>query len=108
LLIRGRVSVEEVGTRVVVMDAQSLEDVTGPAPSLMRVRVDLGRMDEFTLDRLQELFSSRPGACPVTFELLSPDGSVATLEAHQRVRPDRTLVEAVREMCGLDAVEVLH
>jgi len=65
-------------------------------------------MDEFTLDRLQELFSRRPGPCPVTFELLSPDGSVATLEAHQRVRPDCALVEAVREMCGPDAVEVLH
>ena len=108
LLIKGRVNVEEVGTRVVVMDARPLEDVTETAPSLMRVRVDLGRMDEFTLDRLQELFSRRPGPCPVTFELLSPDGSVATLEAHQRVRPDCALVEAVREMCGPDAVEVLH
>jgi hypothetical protein len=28
--------------------------------------------------------------------------------AEQRVRPDRALVEAVREMCGQDAVEVLH
>jgi DNA polymerase III subunit alpha len=108
LLIKGRVNVEEVGTRVVVMDARPLEDITETAPSLMRVRVDLGMMDEFTLDRLQELFSSRPGPCPVAFELLSPDGSVATLEAHQRVRPDRALVEAVREMCGPDAVEVLH
>jgi len=108
LLVKGRVNVEEVGTRVVVMEAKPLEDAAEVAPSLLRVRVDLNAMDEFTLDRLQELFSSRPGRCPVTFELLSPDGSVATLLAEQRVRPDRALLEAVREMCGPDAVEVLH
>ncbi len=108
LLVKGRVNVEEVGTRIVAMEARPLEDVAEAAPSLIRVRVDLGAMDEFTLDRLQELFSSKPGACPVAFELLSPDGSVATLLAERRVRPDRALVEAVREMCGPDAVEVLH
>jgi len=108
LLVRGRVNVEEVGTRIAVQEAQPLEDATEPAPSLMRVRVDLGVMDEFTLDRLQELFSSKPGTCPVAFEMLSADGSIAILQAAQRVRPDRALVEAVREMCGPDAVEVLR
>ncbi len=108
LLIKGRVNVEEVGTRIVVMEARALEDATEPAPSLLRVRVDLGAMDEFTLDRLQDLFKEKPGPCRVAFELLSPDGSMATLEAQQRVRPDRALVEAVREMCGPDAVEVVR
>ncbi len=108
LLVKGRVNVEEVGTRVVVQEARLLEDVTEPAPSLMRVRVDLGIMDEFTLDRLQELFSGNPGPCRVLFELLSPNGSIATLQAQQCIRPDRALVEAVREMCGSDAVQVVH
>jgi DNA polymerase-3 subunit alpha len=108
LLVKGRVNVEEVGTRIVVMEARPVEDAAEAAPSLMRVRVDLGLMDEFTLDRLEELFSSKPGSCPVAFELLSPDGSTATLQAEQRVRPDRALLEAVREMCGPDAVELLR
>jgi DNA polymerase-3 subunit alpha len=108
LVIKGRVNVEEVGTRVVVMEARPLEEFTEPAPSLLRVRVDLGAMDEFTLDRLQDLFREKPGPCRVAFELLSADGSTATLEAQQRVRPDRALVEAVREMCGPEAVEVVR
>jgi hypothetical protein len=90
------------------MDAKPLEDATGGSPSLMRVRVDLGQMDEFTLDRLQELFSRKPGPCQVSFELLSGDGTSATLQAQQRVRPDAALLQAVREMCGADAVEVVQ
>jgi len=108
LLIKGRVNVEEAGTRIAMMEAQPLEDVAEPLPSLLRVHVDLGLLDEFTLDRLHELFRSKPGPCPVAFELRYPDGSIATLEAQQRVRPDRALVEAVCEMCGTDAVEVLR
>ncbi len=108
LLVKGRINVEEVGTRLVVMEARPLEEVAEGIPSRLRVRVDLGAVDEFTLDRLQELFASKPGPCPVTFELLSADGSMATLMAEQRVRPDRALLEAVRAMCGADAVEVLR
>src|SRR2546422_8116276 len=108
LLIKGRVNVEEAGTRIAMMEAQPLEDVAEPLPSLLRVHVDLGLLDESTLDRLHELFRSKPGPCPVAFELRYPDGSIATLEAQQRVRPDRALVEAVCEMCGTDAVEVVR
>jgi DNA polymerase-3 subunit alpha len=108
LLIKGRVNVEESGTRLVLMEAQPLEG-TGEAPvALLRVRLDLGMMDEFTLDRLQELFANSPGACPVAFELLSPDGAVATLRADQRVRADEKLVSAVCEMCGPQSVEIVR
>lgn len=107
LLIKGRVDREEVGTRVVVLDARLLEDVAA-APALMRVRVDLAEMDESTIDRLQELFEQRPGPCPVAFELLLRDGTHATLQAQQRVRADKALVAAVCEMCGPDAVEVVR
>jgi DNA polymerase-3 subunit alpha len=108
LIVKGRVNVEDAGTRIVVMDARPLEDVTEASPSLLRVRVDLGAMDEFTLDRLRELFAAHPGACRVAFELILPDGSVGTLEAQQRVRLGTALLDAVREMCGPDTVEVLQ
>ncbi len=108
LLIKSRVNVEEVGTRLVLMEARPLEETGEEQAALMRVRVDLGMMDEFTLDRLRELFASRPGACPVAFELILPDGSIATLETQQRVRADRELVTAVGEMCGPGSVEVIR
>ena len=52
--------------------------------------------------------ATSPGPCRVAFQLQHADGSVATLEAEQRIRPDAALVKTVREMCGSDAVEVLN
>jgi len=108
LLIRGRVNVEEAGTRLALVDAKPLDELGEAPATLMRVRLDLGMMDELTVDQLQDLFESRPGPCPVAFELKSPDGTVATLRAQQRVRADQDLVRAVCEICGPDAVEVIR
>jgi DNA polymerase III subunit alpha len=105
IILKARVNVEEVGTRLVVMEARVLEGAPGGVRAL-RVRVDLAGMDEFTLDRLRELFLSKPGQCPVVFDLLSADGSAATLRAQQRVRLDDDLLVAVRAMCGSDAVDL--
>jgi DNA polymerase-3 subunit alpha len=108
LLLRGRVNVEEAGTRLAVQDAQPLDKVSSAGTTVMRVRVELGAMDEFTLDRLKELFARSPGSCPIAFDLLDPDGSVATLRSDQRVRLDDQLLNKVRQMCGPDAVEVVR
>ena len=108
LLVKGRVNVEEVGTRVVVSEARPLEDVGEPGPSLLRVRVDRSALDEFTMDCLQGLFSMNRGNCPVEFEVVSADGTMARVLTDRRVRVDRELVEKVRQMCGADAVEVVH
>jgi DNA polymerase III subunit alpha len=107
LLIKGRIAVEEAGTRVVASDARPIEEMSPSPAGLMRVRVDLGAMDTGTLDRLQELLASKPGHCRVAFELVNPDGTIATLEAESGVKPDSELVEAVRGLCGTDAVAVV-
>jgi DNA polymerase-3 subunit alpha len=108
LLIKGRVNVEEVGTRVVVLEALPLEQMGERTPALMRVRVDMSVINELTLDRLLGLFESKPGNCPVAFELLSADGSEATLQAQRCVRADQALVDAISAVCGPDAVEVVR
>ncbi|MGD0956794.1 MAG: DNA polymerase III subunit alpha [Candidatus Acidiferrales bacterium] len=112
LLIKGRVAVEDVGTRVIVADARLLDQAAAKsssgAPSLLRVRVDLGAIDPGALDQLHELFSSHPGRCRVAFELVKDDGSEATLEASSAVQADRELVERVREICGSDSVAVVQ
>jgi DNA polymerase-3 subunit alpha len=104
LVLKGRVNVEEVGTRLVVMDARRIEDMGQRSPSLLRVRVEMTAVDQQILDELKELFASRPGSCPVAFDLVSADGAVATLRADQRVRADKDLVDAVCRLCGENAV----
>lgn len=109
LLMKGRVNVEEGSARVAVQDAKLLNQVAGgPTGAQMRVRVQLAAMDEYTLDQLKDLFARSPGTCPISFDLEDPDGSIATLRSNQRVRLDDKLVDAVRQMCGADAVEVIR
>lgn len=72
------------------------------------MRVDLSTVDTGALDRLQQLFSSRPGRCRVTFDLVQNDGTEATLEAGSAVLADRELVERVREICGTDSVALVQ
>jgi DNA polymerase-3 subunit alpha len=108
LLVKGRVAVEDVGTRLMVSDARVLDQVIERPPSLLRVRVDLKALDTTVLDQLGALFTSRPGRCRVAFELIHDDGTEATIEATSAVRADRELVERVRAICGSDSVAVVQ
>jgi DNA polymerase-3 subunit alpha len=106
LVLKGRVNVEEAGTRLAVMEARRLEDIGARPPNLMRVRVEMGAMDANLIDELKKLFAGKPGSCSLAFELISSEGAVATLQAAQRVRADQELVQAVRKLCGEDAVQL--
>ncbi len=106
LILKGRVNVEEAGTRLAVMDARKLEDMGQRPPNMMRVRVDMSALDAAKLDELKQLFASKPGSCSVAFDLISSEGEVATLRADQRVRPDQELVREVCRLCGENAVEL--
>jgi DNA polymerase-3 subunit alpha len=104
LLIKGKVNVEEVGTRLSVSDARPIEQMLSRPPALLRVRVDLTSADQSLLEHLDEIIASHPGRCKVEFNLLSGDGSEATLQSARSVQPDAELVSRLRDICGADAV----
>ena len=108
LLVKGRVAVEDVGTRLIVADARALDQVVDRPAAMLQVRVDLNSVDTTALDQLQELFSSRPGRCRIAFQLVKEDGTEATLESSSAVRADSELVARVREICGADSVVVIQ
>jgi DNA polymerase-3 subunit alpha len=108
LLLKARVQVEEAGTRLSLQEARRLDEISELAKSAeFRLRLDTQALSEETLDRLEKLLAGTPGPCPVVFELRSPDGSVALLQAQQRVRANPELVEAVRQICGEQAIEMV-
>jgi DNA polymerase-3 subunit alpha len=108
LLLKARVQVEEAGTRLSLQEARRLEDIAErKAPPEFRLRLEIESLSEGTLDRLEELFAGSPGPSPVLFELHSPDGSVAVLQAQQRVTVKAELVESVRHICGAQAIELV-
>ena len=108
LLVRGRINVEEVGTRFVAAEVRLLDKVADRSPSLLRVRVDLRAVDTGTLDQLQKVLAERPGRCRVAFDLISGDGTMATLEAEKGIEPAPELFARVREICGADSVAVMR
>src|SRR6267143_1824306 len=108
LLLKVRVQVEEAGTRLSLQEARRLDEVTERAASgELRVRIEIQSLTEETLDLLEGLFAASPGMCAVVFELCSPDGCVAVLQAQQRVKSAPELLEAVREICGNPAVRMV-
>ena len=108
LLFRGKVNVEDAGTRISLQEARPLDQVSDAGTAVMRVRVDISLMDEYTLDRLKDLFAGSPGPCPIAFDLRDSEGTEAILKSNQRVKINDKLVDKVREMCGADAVEVVR
>jgi len=108
LLIKARVQVEEAGTRLALLEARLLQEVGDrPASREFRVRVDLRKMSENTLTRMEELLTNSPGTCPVVFEVCRPDGSVAIVQARQRVATTAELSAAVRQICGDESIAVV-
>jgi DNA polymerase-3 subunit alpha len=108
LLLKARVQIEEAGTRLSLQEARRLEDIAErKAVPEFRVRLETESLSESTLDRLEELFAGSPGPSPVLFELHSPDGSTAVLQAQQRVTVKAELIESVRQICGAQAIELV-
>jgi DNA polymerase-3 subunit alpha len=101
LLLKVRVQLEEAGTRLSLQEARRLEDIRERAAvGEFRVRLDLPSLNQKTLDHLEEILAGSPGSSQVVFELCSPDGSVAVIEARQHVKASPELVDAVRRFCG--------
>ena len=108
LLLKARVQIEEAGTRLSLQEARRLEDVAErKAPPEFRVRLEMESLSKDTLARLEELFAGSPGTSPVLFELHSPDGCVAILQAQQRVAVKAELIESVRQICGAQSIELV-
>jgi DNA polymerase-3 subunit alpha len=104
LLLKVRVQVEEAGTRLSLQEGRRIEDIVEKVTTQeFRVRLDVQSLSEETLDGLEKLFESAPGMTQVIFELVSPDGSVATMHSQQRVKLTPELAEAVRKIKGEQA-----
>jgi hypothetical protein len=106
-LLKVRVQVEEAGTRLSLLEARRLQDVAEHSGSgEFRLRLDMTVLNEDALDRLEDLFAASPGPCQVVFELCNADGSIAVVQAQQRVKSTPEFVDAVRQICGEHAVAV--
>jgi DNA polymerase-3 subunit alpha len=108
VLIRGLALPEESGAvKISVQDLVALDNARVDMPSVISIRVWLGRNGD-PRDRAQELeqlFREKPGNTQVRLRLeMARDFSVL-MDVPSRVRPDKEFRARVEQICGSDAIE---
>jgi DNA polymerase-3 subunit alpha len=107
VMIRGLVLPEEnAAPKISVQDIVSLDNVRIDMPSVISIRIWLGRNG--TTDKaaaLRELFDRKPGQTQVRLRLEAPRDFSLLLDVSSKVRPDREFKAKVEEICGPECME---
>ncbi|MCU1273040.1 MAG: polymerase alpha subunit, partial [Bryobacterales bacterium] len=126
VLVRALVLPEEnAAPKISVQDIVPLEVARVPLPSLISIRVWIGRKNGGAGTRpngdgangngelsdraaaLRELFQRKPGDTQVRLRLESPRDFTVILDVQAKVRPDREFRAEIERLCGGEAIEVL-
>jgi DNA polymerase-3 subunit alpha len=108
VLIRGTALPEEgAGTKVSVQEIVPLDVARVPLPSLISIKVRIGRNGIDRAGALSKLFQEKPGDAQVRLRLEAVGDFAVLLDVPVRVRPDRAFKAEVERICGVEALEVL-
>jgi len=106
LFLKVRVQVEEAGTRLSLQEARRVQDVAERAAiSELRLRVDLQRVNEDSLQLLEDLFAKAAGPSPVIFELEAKDGTTAVVQSQRKIRVTSDLIAALERICSDEGIQ---
>ena len=75
------------------------------AATELRLRVDLQRVNEDSLQLLEELFAKASGPSPVIYELESKDGTTAVVQSQRKIRVTSDLIAALERICGDEGIQ---
>ncbi len=107
VMIRGLVLPEEnTAPKISVQDIVPLDNVRIDMPSVISIRIWLGRNG--VADRaaaLEQLFRRKPGDTQVRFRLESPRDFSLLLDVQAKVRPDREFKAELEQICGPECLE---
>ena len=105
VLIRGSALPEEGNpTKVSVQEIVPLDVARIPLPTLIGIKVFLGRTDA---GKLHELFARKPGDTQVRLRIESARDFSVVLDVPAKVRPDREFKAELTKLCGPDMLQVL-
>jgi DNA polymerase III subunit alpha len=106
LFLKARVQIEEAGTRLSLQEARPLEAIAErTAASELRLRVDLQRVNEDSLQLLEDLFAKAAGPSTVIFELEAKDGTTAVVQSQRKIRVTSDLIAALEQICRDEAIQ---
>ncbi len=104
LLVKGRISVEDAGIRVIVSDVRLLEQIADP-PRPICVRIDSRAWTDEKMESLDQILRSKQGLSAVDFEIVTTDGAVTRIQTNRKVQADEDLLARVRGLCGPESVQ---
>jgi DNA polymerase-3 subunit alpha len=108
VLIRGSALPEEGNpTKVSVKEIVPLDVARVPLPTLISVKVFVGRNGIDRATELQQLFERKPGDTQVRLRLEASRDFSVILDVPAKVRPDREFRAELNRICGPDMMEVL-
>jgi DNA polymerase-3 subunit alpha len=107
VMVRGLALPEEGGaTKISVQDIVALDNARVDMPSVISIRVWLGRGNG--TDRaqaLEEIFRRKPGDTQVRLRLEMARDFAVLLDVPSKVRPDKEFRALVAQVCGPDCIE---
>jgi DNA polymerase III subunit alpha len=108
VLIRGSALPEEGNaTKVSVQEIVPLDVARIPLPTLISVKVFVGRNGIDRAAELRQLFERKPGDTQVRLRLESARDFSVILDVPAKVRPDREFKAELTRICGPDMMEIL-
>jgi DNA polymerase-3 subunit alpha len=108
VLIRGTALPEEGNpTKVSVQEIVPLDVARVPLPSLISIKVFVGRNGIDRASELHRLFERKPGETQVRLRIESARDFSVILDVPAKVRPDKEFKTELVRICGGDSLEVL-
>jgi DNA polymerase III subunit alpha len=107
VLVRGLALPEEnASTKISVQDIIPLDNARIDMPSVISIRVWLGRNGVADkAQALEDLFRRKPGDTQVRLRLEAPKDFSVLLDVGSKVRPDREFKSALEAICGAECLE---
>jgi DNA polymerase-3 subunit alpha len=108
VLIRGSALPEDGNpTKVSIKEVIPLDVARVPLPTLISIKVFVGRNGIDRASELQTLFARKPGSTQVRLRLESARDFSVILDVPVKVRPDKEFKGEIARICGPDMIEVL-
>ena len=104
LIVKGRVSVEDAGIRIIVSDVRPLDQIADP-PRPLCVRIDSSAWSEQKMEELDQILRAKQGPSAVDFEIVSGEGVVTRIQTSRKVQADEDLFSRVRTLCGPESIQ---
>jgi len=109
VLVRGQLRAEEeAAPKLCVSGIQALEDVKIRLPLNVRIRIQLDRVSETTLEELRELVVSAPGPARLMLNVEEKGQYCVVMEPEElRVAADRAFIDKAESLLGRGMVQAV-